>query len=172
MAVVIASVLHKLFEGCADALERIDVRVGDLLDEADPSTADELLPEYERELGLESSGTIEERRARVVSLTVARQRYRPIDFQNALASLLGLNPEDIAVIERTHAQAVAMGDAREIFRFFIFRDPALAGTYFIASAQDLVDKIKPTHTAGYVIESDDFLCDDPFSLTDRDILGA
>ncbi len=166
------SVLQQLLEGCADALERVDLRASDLLEEADPSTASELLAEYESELGLDTTGTDDERRARIVSRTIARQRYRPFDFQNALASLLGLAPSAVVVIERTAAQAAAMGDAREIYRFFIYRNPALPGTYYLASAQALVDQIKPSHTLGYVIESTSMLYDDPYSFYDRDIMGA
>lgn len=166
------SLLSDLFLGCADELERFDGRVGDMLDEADPSTAVEMLSDYERELDLEEADTTEERQARIVSRLVARQRYRPVDFQIALAPLLGLDSDDVDVVERTHAIAVSMGDVREIYRFFIYRDPDISGTYFLDSAQELINKIKPTHTAGQVIESIDFLCDDAFSLCDRDLLGA
>jgi hypothetical protein len=68
--------------------------------------------------------------------------------------------------------ASSMGDDREIYRFFVYRDPALPGTYDIEGAQALVDDISPSQTAGYVVESIDFLCDDPYSLCDRDLLGA
>ena len=171
MAVSAQTVLAKLLAACADEIARIEFRTYDLLDESDPSTADELLPEYERELDLESTGTLAERQARVVARIIARQRYRPIDFQNALASLFGLDPVDVVVIERTHAQAAGMGDDREIYRFFIYRNPTIPGTYYLASAQDIIDAIKPSHTLGYAIESVSFLCDDPLSLCDRDILG-
>lgn len=169
---MIGSTLSNLFEACAVELARVEARVLNLFDEADPRTAVELLPEYERDLDLSSDGTTDQRRARIVARLVARQRFRPVDFQNALAQLLGQDPEDVVVLERTHADAVALGDAREIFRFFIYRDPALPGSYYIDSAQEVVDQIKPSHTIGYVIESLDFLCDDPHSLCDRDLLGA
>lgn len=168
------SLLSALFQGCADELGRLDGRVDNLLDEADPSTAVELLPEYESELALAdgSALTIAERQARIVGRLVARQRYRPADFQAALAPLLGQAAADVVVIERTTAQAAAMNDVREIFRFFIYRDPTVTGSYFLDSAQAIVDQIKPSHTIGHVIESENFLCDDPYSLCDRDILGA
>lgn len=166
------SVLLKLFTACADELGRLDARVFDLLDESDPRTADELLSEYENELKLAATGTTAERIARVVAHLVARQRYRPVDFQTALAQLLGQLAADVVVSERSAALAASMGDVREIFRFFIYRNPSLPNTYYVASAQALVDKIKPSHTIGHVIESNNFLCDDPFSLCDRDILGA
>lgn len=166
------SLLAALFLGAADELERFDARVADLLAEADPRTATELLAEYERELDLEETPSTAERRARIVARLIARQRYRPVDFQTALAILLGQDAGDVVVLETSHAVAVSMGDVREIFRFFIYRDPTAPNDYFVDAAQGLVDAIKPSHTQGHVIESVDFLCDDPYSLCDRDLLGA
>jgi hypothetical protein len=171
----VASLISTLFAACADELGRFHARVSDLLEEADPRVALELLPDYESELDIESTGTTGERQGRVVARTIARQRYRPTDFQTALAPLLlqaGVDVEYIEILERTNAIAAAMGDVREIFRFFIYRDPALAGPYYLDAAQELADSIAPSHTKGHVIESVDFLCDDEFSLCDRDILGA
>lgn len=168
----VGSLLYDLLEACAVELGRLHDRVADLLDEADPSTASELLPEYERELDLDQAPTDDERRARIVALTIADQGYRPVDFQNALAPLLGQVPGDVVVLERSAAFAASIGDVREIFRFFIYRDPGSPGAYFVEAAQEIVDTIKPAHTAGHVIESIAFATDDPFSLTDRDVLGA
>lgn len=158
--------------GTADELARLDARAHALIEESHPGSATELLPEFEAELGLVAASTIEERRAQIVARTIARQRYRPVDFQTALAPLLGQDAGDVIVIERSHADAVSFGDDREVFRFFVYRDPSAPGDYFLEAAQDLVDTIKPSHTAGHVIESVSFLCDDPFSLCDRDLLGA
>lgn len=169
---MIGSFLLNLFAACADEIGRLEARAYAMIEENDPRTAVELLPEYESELRLDSTGTTAERQARVVAHTIARQRYRPVDFQTALALLLGQAPASVVVLERSHAFAASIGDDREIYRFFIYRDPGLPGTYYLASAQALVNKIKPSHTVGHVIESVSFLCDDPFSLCDRDILGA
>lgn len=166
------SVIGKLLLGCAEEFVRIDQRAADLLNESDPTTALELLPEYEGELDVGGAVYLEERRGRVVARLVARQRFRPLDFQQALAQLLALDPVDVVVIVRSAAFAASLGDQREIFTFFVYRDPSLAGTYFVSSAQAQLDKMKPSHTVGYVIESIDFLCDDPHSLCDRDLLGA
>lgn len=166
------STLANLFAACADELGRFDARVKNLLDEDDPSTASELLPDYQRELAIGATSSNAELSAQVVARTVAQQGFRPIDFQNALAKPLALAPSSISVIERTPAQASAMGGVSEIYRFFIYRDPTQPGTYFLSSAQAIVDTIKPSHTIGTVIESVNFLCDDPHSLCDRDLLGA
>lgn len=166
------SLLSKLLLASGDELVRVDGRAWDLIAEANPQTADELLPEWERLLELSSDGTLAERRARVVARLVLRQRVRPVDYQQALAALLGLAAEDVVVVERSRADAIAMDDDREIYRFFIYRDPGEPGTYDLDSAQDLVDSMAHSHTKGHVIESIDFLCDDEFSLCDRDILGV
>ncbi len=168
----VGGILAKVLLACGDELERVDARGQVLLEESDPRTTDELLSDFERMLGLATDGTIDQRRTRVVAFLLMRPRYRPIDFQVALAGLLGQLPADVDVIERTPAEAAAMGDPREIYRFFIYRDPALPGTYDIAAAQAIVDRIKPSHTEGYVVQSLNFLCDDPLSLCDRDSLGV
>jgi hypothetical protein len=169
---LLSSTLANLLLGCADELARLHGRVNDLLNEMDPATADELLPDYEAELALVPAATIDERRANIVALEVRRQRFRPADFQAALAPLLGLAPADVVIVERTRDFAIAVGDCREIYRFFIYRDPTLPGSYFLASAQAQVERMQPSHTAGTVIESINLLCDDPHSLCDRDVLGA
>jgi uncharacterized protein YmfQ (DUF2313 family) len=166
------SLLSALLLGSADELARVDARGGDLLNEADPTTAVELLPEYERELELVAAPSIEERRANILARRVRQQKFRPVDFQIALAPLLALSPNDVTIIERTHAYCVSVGDDREIFAFFVYRNPSIPGTYFIASAQALVDDMAPSHTLGTVLESVNMLCDDPHSLCDRDLLGA
>lgn len=168
----VTGTLSNFLLGAADEMVRVDARVGDMLDEADPTTAVELLPDYERELGLVAAPTVAERRANIVALLVRRQKFRPVDFQNALSALLALTPASIVVIERTRAQVIAIGDDREIYRFFIYRDPSLPGTYFIASAQAVVDSMAPSHTIGTVIESVSFLYADPHSLYGRDLMGS
>lgn len=167
-----ASITAALLAGCADELGRLEARTTDLLNEAIPSTTIELLPEYESELALPSTGTNAQRQARIVARLIARQRYRPVDFQNALAPLLAQLPGAVVVIETSHAQAVSMRDVREIYRFFIYRDPALPNTYDLASAQTLVDQIKPSHTRGYAIERLSLIVDEPHSICNRDIVGT
>lgn len=165
-----ASTLHELLVGSAIELSGVTARANDLINEADPSTATELLPEYERQFDLTAAPSIAERRARIVARTIQRQRYRPVDFQTALAPLLGQDAVDVVVIERTLAFCAEVGDSREIFRFFVYRDPGAPGAYFLASAQEQIDRMKPSHTVGHAIESIAFLCGDPFSLCGRDII--
>jgi len=58
------------------------------------------------------------------------------------------------------------------FTFFVHREPSDPGEYSIRNAQRSMDRFAQGHTVGAVGESDDFLTDDPFSLTDRDVLGS
>ena len=109
---------------------------------------------------------------RVVSRMIQHQRARPIDFQEALASILGQAVVDVVVIETTAAQAAAQNDAKEIYRFFIYRDPTDPGTYDIVAAQTEIDRIAHSHIKGHAIESIGMIVDDPFSLVDRDIVGV
>lgn len=172
LGAALGSLLDRLLLGSADELVRVDQRVADLLNEADPRTAFELLPEYERELAVAGAIDLAERRGRIVARLVARQGFRPADFRAALAPLLAQDPSAVVVLERTPAFAASIGDAREIFRAFIYRDPTLPGTAFIASAQTQATAMKPSHTVVTVIESIALACDDAHSLCDRDLLGA
>ncbi len=113
-----------------------------------------------------------ERRARVVALLVRRQRYRPADFQTALADVLNQATADVVIIENDRADAIAVADDREIYRFFVYRDPTDPGSYDVVAAQAIVDAMKPAHTVGHVIETTSMICDDPYSICDRDLLGV
>lgn len=169
---MVASVLADFFLACAQELERIDGRVQDILFESDPRTTNELLPDWENEYGLAASGSIDERRARIVALQLLNQKVRPVDYQQVLAPLLLQDPEDVVIIETSRAQAIALANDREIYRFFVYRDPGLPGTADIAAAQALLDSIEHSYTKGHVIQSLSFLCDDAHSLCDRDRLGV
>lgn len=166
------SLISQALLAAADELARVGTRGADLVVESDPRTADELLPDFEADLGMTAEGTLAERQARVVARLVRRQRVRPVDYQQALAPLLGQEAADVVVIERERAFALLVGEDQEIYRFFVYRDPTEPGSYDLEGAQDLVDEMSHTHTKGQVIESIDFLCDDEFSLCDRDLLGV
>lgn len=166
------SIIEAVLLGFADEFVRVDERGQLLFYEADPRTATELLPEFEEEYGFEAEGTLAQRRARVYARDLAQPGVRPADFQEALAPLLGQAAVDVVVIETSSTLAASFGHPEEIYRFFIYRDPAEPGSYDLAAAQDLVDDMAHSHTRGHVIESINFLCEDEFSLCDRDLLGA
>lgn len=91
------SVLAGLFSGIAEEFARIDARLGQLLDEADPSTALELLTEWERMAGLPDAclpvtGSITERQRRVAR-KIAAQGGQSRAFLIDQAAMLGLAVE-------------------------------------------------------------------------------
>jgi hypothetical protein len=59
----------------------------------------------------------------------------------------------------------------QIFFTFVWRRPGDAGVYDLTSAQRLADRMAPGHVLIAVGESCVFQVNDPYSLTDRDILG-
>lgn len=166
------STLQRTMLAAARELARAADRAKDLIQESDPRTTDELLTDFEDMLDLPADGTDAERRDAIVTKLVTLQRVRPVDFQVALAPHFGQEIDDVVIVERDAADAAAMDDEAEIFRFFAYRDPDASGTYDLDAAQGAIDALAPSHTQGHAIESIDFLCDDEHSLCDRDILGA
>ena len=164
--------IYKVFLSAGDELARVSQRAVDLMREADSATTVELLPEFELDLGLVSTGTDEERQDRAVAREIEESQFRPEDVKVALAPYLALDSADVDVIETSRATAIATGDDRAIYLFFVYRDPLLAGTPDVDAAQAELDAMAHSHTKGVVIESDDALFDDPNTLYDRDIYGA
>jgi hypothetical protein len=83
----------------------------------------------------------------------------------------GLPENNVEIIETSIAD-VSTYHPEAIFRSFIRRNPDDAGTYDLAAAQRAADRTKEAHLLFLVGESGCFLCDDPESLCDRDVLGA
>lgn len=88
------AVLTQTLAGLAEEFARIDARADDLIEDADPRTTTELLPDWERVAGLPSpcnSGeqTIEERRLALVAKLTLLGGQAPHHFV-ALAASIGL----------------------------------------------------------------------------------
>jgi hypothetical protein len=77
---------------------------------------------------------------------------------------------NVELIEKPLA-IVPAENPEEIFAAFVHREPTDPGSYNLAEAQRTLDRMKLGHTLITVGESDWLLCDDPYSLTDRDVLG-
>jgi len=89
----LGSVWVRLLRALADGMADVDARADNLLDEADPRTALEMLSDYERVCGLPdgctgAATTLQERRSRVVSVWTARGGQSRAYFQR-LAEGLG-----------------------------------------------------------------------------------
>ena len=165
------SVLSLVLLAAGDELARISGRSADMVEEADSATTTELLEDFERELLLPSTGTDADRRLRIVALEKREQKSRPLDVQVALAPYLDLAEVDVEVIETSRADAIATGDDTDIYRFHVYRDPALPGTPDLAAAQLELDIVAQSHTLGRVCESKSMICDEAESLCDRDLVG-
>lgn len=109
--------LGKLFSVMADELSRCDTRTRDLMNGVIPGLSEDLLPDWERVLGIpgecettDTLGTLEERRTRVhLKYTRASVTTTP-DFFVQYASGLGW---DISIAEDTVAnEAFSVGAAR------------------------------------------------------------
>ncbi len=164
--------IYKVLLSAGDELNRVSDRAVDLMREAIGGTAVELLPDWEEDLGLVSTGTDEERQDRIVAKETEESQFRPEDVKAALAPYLALDAADVVVIETSRALAIAVGDDRAIYLFHIYRNPALAGTPDIDAAQVELDLLAHSHTKGRIIESTSLKCDESTSLCDRDLLGV
>lgn len=104
------SVLYKLAASIAEELCRIESRAVQLLVESDPRTTTELLEDWERVLGLPGdcvglAGTIQERRANIVSKLIARSAQTKA-FYVMLAATLGytITVDDIIEYDAFHVE--------------------------------------------------------------------
>lgn len=92
-------VISKALKGASDELVRVSGRVADLMDELDPRTADELLPEFEAELDLVSTGTTDERRARIVGHLLQVLGPSPAKLKLIFADVFDLASTDVQILE-------------------------------------------------------------------------
>jgi len=63
-------------------------------------------------------------------------------------------------------------DTAQIYNFYAYRDPSLAGSPDIAEAGRLFARTAHGHLSAHVIENLAFTVDDPYSLCDRDPIGV
>lgn len=162
--------LSRLFLGVAGELARVDARGGDLVNEWDPRTATETLPEWERILGLAPAGSTAARRAAVVRAYLARGGQTPAYFVE-LAARLGFVATVTETDPHTWRLDVAPGS------YSLTTTEARAGT---ARAGDrissrnqtqleaVINRAKPAHTVAlfaYGAQTISFVAAGAFSAT-------
>lgn len=86
------TVLEQLLDAAAQELARVDLRAANLLDETDPRTTNELIPDWERAFGLpdycnDLAGTLSARRDAVVAKLTATGYQTPAYFVDVAARL-------------------------------------------------------------------------------------
>ena len=148
--------LSKLLLGLADELARIDARGDDLVDEWDPSTALETLPDWERALGLPdgclpgSGATLPERQAAVVAKYVGRGGSTAAYFLD-LAARLGV----IATIEEpaphTWRMRVDLTESTFTITYYTFRTGTARAGDRLSDVNAIgfecyMNRVKPAHT--------------------------
>jgi uncharacterized protein YmfQ (DUF2313 family) len=141
------AVLTGVLDGWAEELARLDARAAALLDEADPSTAVETLPEWEHDLGLLGEGGIAERQAAVVGALNAQGGVSEPYFQ-ALATSAGLDVQittyrPFQVGRSTAGEALTNGDW--LFTWLV-TGPAATTPEARAALEALFRTLKPSHT--------------------------
>ena len=152
----------------ASELSRVETQYDEWQREIDPRTAVDTLTQWENTLGLGHDGATAERQAKAAAREVAVVATREQDYRAQLTPLLGPN---MTFLFRTPAEAAAMGDQKEIYRFSILPDPA--GPGYIEAAQAEATAMSRAATKPVIVLSlDSFICDNPYHLVDRDILGV
>lgn len=175
-----ASAPYQELEAWADVLDAQDDQVDALLDEILPDRATVLLSRWEELYDLH----------RRTGLTDAARRRR---LQARMAYLPDTRPSTIRqILERYTALTLSLvepggfrcddpdsvcDDAGDVldggFVWWIEVDETAARTGDVTrdELQEEIERLRPAHTVAFV-RCDDFICDDPWSLTDRDLLGA
>lgn len=151
-----ASWLSKLLLGISDELARIDARSDDLLNEWDPRTAFETLPEWERMMRIPDgclgvSTVTSERQAAVTAKWIARGGAAPTYFIG-VAARLGI----VATIDELApytwrlnvnlAQSTSLTIVSYIFRTGTARTPDPLTNISSAAFECVMNRLKPAHT--------------------------
>jgi uncharacterized protein YmfQ (DUF2313 family) len=142
------AVLTALLDGWAEEFARADARSGDLLDEADPRTAGELLPEWEDDFGLPGEGADADRQAAIVAAMNAQGGVSAPYFI-ALAAAAGVTITistylPFQVGRSTVGEALYNGTWRFIW---LVSGPAATPAELQAEIEALFTRLKPSHTA-------------------------
>lgn len=165
-----SSNLYKLSNAYADELCKVDERAFDLIREVDPRSSSELLPDWERLLGLpdecdgDDDKTIQERRQRVIQLLTTRGGQNE-QFYKELASNFGFDVDVISAEDQPPFKAGSRAGDRLTngnWRYaFVINAPAdflirfragqgAAGDPLVKVGNDtlqcLMEKYKPAHT--------------------------
>lgn len=150
----LGSALYKVLNAVAQEFARVDGRGENLIDEWDPSTAVELLPDWERILGLDSSGTDAQRQAAAATQYLARGGQTPAYFISLAASLgfvatitqTGLG----AYVWRLNVDLAASSSTDTVIEMHAYAGSAHAGdrvsSFTIPSLEAVIIKASPAHT--------------------------
>lgn len=161
-----AIILGGASEGLGVSLEQVNA----LQLEVFPQTAEECLEDWEQlyNIAVPVDASLADRRATLLGLVRGGKPVSIPGFSEQMDPVLG---EGCWTLYENLIADVSPED-EQVFFAFVWRDPAQPGTYDIAAAQRLATRAKEAHLLVLVGESNCFLTNDPFSRTNRDILGA
>lgn len=162
-------------------LERARQNMQDLQLEFFPATAEALIADWEREFGIAPDNTapLYLRRQHVQARENARPGLSIRDMQEGLYPFLGYYPtiqekrlfraDDPGSLTDTD---ILVEPGTEVFKFLVLVDGSLITTpgFDRQVVQAFLNEIKPAHTQGDITFSL-FAADDPYSLTDTDLLS-
>lgn len=159
--------LQRLLAGWAEGFARFEARAEQLLEEMDPSTAYELLPDYERALALPDACTgellaLDARRAEVLAHMIGQGDQRPVYYVQ-LAEALGYAGAWIEEFETAHCESDCDAFLNpdpwpNIFVLHLSADSGELGAHAQSYCDDflgevmqsaiecLISRIKPAHT--------------------------
>jgi hypothetical protein len=142
-----------------------------LADEVFPQYATECLGDWEGLYGIGSAlleGSLDARRANLLAAVRGGKPCTVAAFTEQMAGALGEGT--FTIYENLTSYNPAEPD--DVFFVFVWRDPTQPGTYDTKTAQRIADRFKESHVLITVGESKAFKTNDPYSRTNRDILGA
>lgn len=156
-----------------DALAAVRAQVVLAMYQAFVNTATVLLDEHERDYGLpiRRDMTNADRQARLVAKVRAARRGSPRSVETALRAITGT----ATVLENllTAVPIAPDGIRRGQWHFGVLIPAAKwADINIRAQASAIIEQMKPAYTTFALGVTSPFLCDDPNSLTDRDLLGS
>jgi len=168
------SSLGERFDSMVDVgaaeLARVDTAADEAEAEAYPDTASSTLSRWLAIFGLSTVGDSARDTNRLMARVNDDATPTEPTLRELLAPSLGMDPAAIPFVQLTSEQAKATLHQEYVYELHIVRDPDLPGAYSIEDAQEIADALTHAHDRIVICERQGFFCDDPHSLTDRDIL--
>lgn len=145
----------------------------DSINEAFANTANQLLSRYESVFGIATDPalTVAAREARVVAKIQALRAGTPQSIKAAVNQLLAGGASSIVENLASVVNAMVPPQPRLVFLWaLVIAATDWSNPATFASVLATINQMKPAHTLGNITTRVGFRCDDPLSLTDRDLL--
>lgn len=127
------------------------------------------LSDWETTLGLAGIGTTAQRQAAILAKLAYFATPTVQEIKDAMEVLLGYEPH---VHEVKAATLAGTGREDQVFVFAVECTAGYPAPSVVTAMEQVLDRIKQTHTDYRICERVGFRCDDPDSLCDRDLLAT